>query len=53
MLFLYVLLIAFVFVKLLGADVIGDSAPKKDKKKKDRDAKSAQVPALQQMGGSH
>jgi ABC-type sugar transport system permease subunit len=52
-LFLYVLLIAFVFVKLLGADVIGDSAPKKDKKKKDRDAKSAQVPALQQMGGSH
>ncbi len=50
-LFIYVLLIAFVFVKLLGADVIGDSAPKKDKKK--RGAKTAEVPALQAMGGNH
>ena len=50
-LFIYVLLIAFVFVKLLGADVIGDSAPKKTKKK--RGAKTAEVPALQAMGGNH
>jgi multiple sugar transport system permease protein len=50
-LFIYVLLIAFVFVKLLGADVIGDSAPKKAKNK--RGAKTAEVPALQAMGGNH
>ena len=34
-LFIYVLLVAFLFVKILGADVIGDSAPPKKKKKKD------------------
>ena len=34
-LFIYVLLVAFLFVKILGADVIGDSGmPKKKKKKK-------------------
>ena len=54
-LFVYVLLIAFVFVKVLGADVIGDSAPAKKKKKKkgEPDAKSGQVPALEMMGGAH
>jgi multiple sugar transport system permease protein len=53
-LFIYVLLVAFIFVKVLGADVIGDSAPKKKKKKKgEPDAKSAQVPALEMMGGAH
>ncbi|GAA1840210.1 carbohydrate ABC transporter permease [Microlunatus capsulatus] len=53
-LFIYVLLIAFLFVKILGADVIGDSAPKKAKKKRgDRDATTGAVPALQQMGGNH
>lgn len=53
-LFVYVLLIAFLFVKLLGADVIGDSAPAKAKKKKrDRGAKTAEVPALEMMGGNH
>ncbi len=53
-LFIYVLLIAFLFVKILGADVIGDSAPKKSKKKKgDKDAATGAVPALQQMGGNH
>src|SRR3954454_19030155 len=36
-LFLYVLLIAFLFVKVLGADVIGDSAPPKKSKKKKGD----------------
>jgi trehalose/maltose transport system permease protein len=54
-LFLYVLLVAFVFVKVLGADVIGDSAPPKKKKKKggEPDAKSTQVPGLEMMGGAH
>ena len=52
-LFIYVLLVAFLFVKLLGADVIGDSAPKKKKQKRDRGAKTAEVPALEMMGGSH
>ena len=52
-LFLYVLLVAFLFVKILGADVIGDSAPKKKKKKPDATAKTAEVPALETMGGSH
>ncbi len=32
MLFLYVAVVAFVFVKLLGADVIGDAVQKKKKK---------------------
>src|SRR5215204_3639532 len=35
-LFIYVLLVAFLFVRVLGADVIGDSAPPKTKKKKKR-----------------
>ena len=53
-LFIYVLLVAFLFVKLLGADVIGDSAPAKAKKKRgDRGAKTAEVPALEMMGGNH
>lgn len=32
MLFCYICLVAFVFIKLLGADVLGDSAKKKPKK---------------------
>jgi ABC-type sugar transport system permease subunit len=52
-LFLYVLLVAFLFVKILGADVIGDSAPPKKKKKKDKGAATAEVPALEMMGGAH
>jgi hypothetical protein len=48
-----VLLVAFLFVKILGADVIGDSAPKKKKKKPDATAKTAETPALETMGGSH
>ena len=53
--FLYVLLVAYVFVKVLGADVIGDSGvPKKKKKKRgEADAKTAQVPSLEMMGGAH
>jgi len=54
-LFLYVLLVAFLFVRVLGADVIGDSGmPKKKKKRgKDEQAKTGQVPALETMGGAH
>jgi len=40
-------------VKILGADVIGDSAPKKKKKKPDATAKTAAAPGLEMMGGSH
>jgi hypothetical protein len=54
-LFIYVLLVAFLFVKILGADVIGDSGmPKKKKKKKGDDKGPAQpVAALEQIGGAH
>jgi multiple sugar transport system permease protein len=56
-LFIYVLLVAFLFVKVLGADVIGDSAPPKTKKKKDRggqdEAKTGEVAPLEAMGGAH
>ena len=38
------LLVAFLFVKLLGADVIGDSGMPKKKKKKGKDDATA-VPA--------
>ena len=52
-LFVYVLLVAFLFVKVLGADVIGDSAPKKKKKKPDATAETAAAPGLEMMGGAH
>ena len=56
-LFIYVLLVAFLFVKLGGADLIGDSGvPKKKKKKvsgKDGPDAAAPVPALEAMGGNH
>jgi len=56
-LFIYVLLIAFLFVKILGADVIGEGVQKKKKKDKrpadNGDQPSASVPALEAMGGSH
>ncbi|MCW2809798.1 MAG: Carbohydrate transporter rane protein 1, family [Friedmanniella sp.] len=56
-LFIYVLLIAFIFVKLLGADVIGDGAPKKSKKKKsegiDPDGEKSAIAAISTMGGAH
>ena len=45
-LFLYVLLVAFLFVKMLGADVIGDSGmPKKKKKKRGATAMQPADPA--------
>ena len=56
-LFIYVLLVAFLFVRVLGADVIGDSAPPKTKKKKTRggpdEAKTGEVAPLEAMGGAH
>ena len=57
-LFVYVLLIAFLFVKVLGADVIGDSGmPKKKKQKKGRGnddaAPAAATPGLEMVGGAH
>ena len=39
-LFIYVLLVAFLFVKVIGADVVGDNAPPKKKKKKKGDVRS-------------
>ena len=56
-LFIYVLLVAFLFVRVLGADVIGDSAPPKSKKKKTRggpdEAKTGELAPLEAMGGAH
>jgi len=50
-LFIYVLLIAFLFVKILGADVIGDSGMPKKKRK--RGKVGQETAALQTMGGAH
>ncbi|RYZ31004.1 MAG: sugar ABC transporter permease, partial [Propionibacteriaceae bacterium] len=52
-LFLYVLLIAFIFVKVLGADVIGDTGMPKKKKEKKGQAPAAAAPGLEMIGGSH
>jgi len=56
-LFVYVLLVAFLFVKLLGADVIGDAAPggkKKSRRERKRaDTVAAETSALVSMGGNH
>ena len=49
-LFLYVLLVAFLFVKILGADVIGEAAPGGKKKKRGRKNETA---ALEAVGGAH
>ena len=54
-LFIYVLLVAFLFVRILGADVIGDADVKKKKKKKKGDEEAAGPPAtaLEMAGGAH
>ena len=55
-LFVYVLLVAFVFVRVLGADVIGDSAPPKKKKKKGGDdaiPDNLNPEAMAMAGGAH
>ena len=50
-LFIYVLLVAFLFVKVLGADVIGDSGMPKKKKSKNKAGQP--VAALETVGGAH
>jgi len=47
--------VAYVFVKVLGADLIGEAAPKKKKKKKGEitDQASGEAAALEMMGGAH
>jgi hypothetical protein len=55
-LFLYVLLVAFVFVRILGADVVGDSGMPKKKKKKGEpppDAAAQQTMIGEAIGGAH
>ena len=56
-LFFYVLLIAFLFVKVLGADVIGDTGMPKKKKGKNKAGNDktldAAAPGLEMMGGAH
>ena len=54
--FIYVLVVAFLFVRILGADVIGDAdVAKKKKKKKRGDEEPAGPPAtaLEMAGGAH
>jgi multiple sugar transport system permease protein len=53
-LFIYVLLVAFLFVRILGADVIGDADVKKKKKKKgDEEPAGPPSTALEMAGGAH
>jgi ABC-type sugar transport system permease subunit len=56
-LFVYVLLVAFVFVRILGAEVIGDADVEKKKKKKKGEAPpdEARVEAVmgEAIGGAH
>jgi ABC-type sugar transport system permease subunit len=56
-LFLYVLLVAFLFVKVLGADVIGDTGMPKKKRRRGKngtdEAGGAAAPGLEMMGGAH
>jgi trehalose/maltose transport system permease protein len=55
-LFLYVLLVAFLFVRILGADVIGDAEVKKKKKKKGEPPSELgmqETMAGEAIGGAH
>jgi multiple sugar transport system permease protein len=56
-LFVYVLLVAFLFVRILGADLISDPAAKRKKKKKKDGDDDAEVgppaTALEMAGGAH
>jgi len=56
-LFIYVLVVAYLFVRVLGADVIGEAAPKKPKKRK-KDEAPPELAAQETMigetiGGAH
>src|SRR6476659_7192829 len=53
-LFIYVLLVAFLFVRILGAEVIGDADGKQKKKKKgDNEPAGPPATALEMAGGAH
>jgi multiple sugar transport system permease protein len=55
-LFIYVLLVAFLFVRILGAEVIGDADVQKKKKKKgEPPPDEARVEAVmgEAIGGAH
>ncbi len=49
-LFIYVLVVAYLFIKLLGADVVGEGRPPKKKKSPKG---GAAAPALEMVGGAH
>jgi multiple sugar transport system permease protein len=49
LLFLYIVIVAFAFVKLLGADVIGDNAPKRAKVKGQKRSKVGRTTAKGDM----
>lgn len=58
-LFIYVMLVAFLFVKLLGADVVGEGRPPKRSKKRrkklnvDSEEKAGTAATLEMTGGNH
>jgi multiple sugar transport system permease protein len=53
-LFIYVLVVAFLFVRILGAEVIGDADVQKKKKKKgDEEPAGPPATALEMAGGAH
>jgi hypothetical protein len=53
-LFIYVLVVAYLFVRILGADVIGDAdVAKKKKKKGDEQPAGSPETALEMAGGAH
>jgi multiple sugar transport system permease protein len=57
-LFIYVLIVAYLFVRVLGADVIGDADVQKKKKKKKKDESPPELAAQETMigeaiGGAH
>ena len=52
-LFIYVLLVAFLFVRILGAEVIGDADGKQKKKKKGDNEPGPPATALEMAGGAH
>lgn len=52
-LFIYVLLVAYLFVKVLGANVVGDTGVKKVKKKNKNDIDTAPVAGMEIAGGAH
>ncbi len=52
-LFVYVLLVAYLFVKVLGADVIGDSVSEEEEEEEATTATQRRSPGIEMMGGAH